>query len=67
MKQLTIELPDELADDLERCADWHGVPVDDVVRHAVAEDVEFAKEHELGPWGDGADINFEVPEHLMRT
>lgn len=66
MKQLTIELPDELADDLERCADWHGVPVDEVVRHAVTEDLTFAREHELGPWDGESDINFEVPEHLMR-
>lgn len=64
--KLTIELPDELAADLERCADWHGVPVDDVVRHAVAEDVEFAREHGLGPWDDGSDINSGLPDHLMR-
>lgn len=54
--RLNLDLPQKTLDDLTILADYHAVPIEDVVRHYITDGIEAEKRQRLGPWEsvDGA-------------
>lgn len=48
--RIILDIPESVYDDLKALADYHAVPVDDVVRHYITDGIESEKIQQLGPW-----------------